>query len=264
MTANSPIGEFVHRAWPFESNSGVDSLWGRKDNDFMILECSQIRAARALLNWSQSDLAKAAQMANSSIKNVENENTSARRETILQIKDALESNGIEFLPGSGVKLKTDVVTTIDGKAATSALFESLYTTAHASDDREILVLGLDEAFAVQYDGLTRVEQHYARLQRAGITQRILVGEGTTEFLAETTAYRLLPRERFGKTVPVYIYGDRIAYHTGTLRRRTIIIEDKALAQSQRAIFHSLWNDARGPLSVDVKPWGTRAARAVGR
>ncbi|MFN3333733.1 MAG: DUF99 family protein, partial [Caldilinea sp.] len=102
------------------------------------------------------------------------------------------------------------------------------------------------------------------VQRAGITQKILVGEGTTEFLAETTAYRLLPRERFGKTVPVYIYGDRIAYHTGTLRRRTIIIEDKALAQSQRAIFHSLWNDARGPLSVDVKPWGTRAARAVGR
>ncbi len=228
----------------------------------MILECSQIRAARALLNWSQSDLAKAAQMANSSIKNVENENTSARRETILQIKDALESNGIEFLPGSGVKLKTDEVTTIYGRSATVALYESLYTSAHASADREILVLGLDEAFAAQYDGLARSEEHNARLKSAGITQKILANEGATEFLIEPSCYRLLPRERFGKTVPVYIYGDKVATYTGTLRRRTIIIEDKAVAQLQRAVFYSLWNDARSPLSVDIAPWGTRASKAA--
>lgn len=229
----------------------------------MILECSQIRAARALLNWSQSDLARAAQMANSSIKNVENENTSARRDTILQIKDALEANGVEFLPGSGVKLKTDVVTTIDGRAATTALYESLYTTAHASADREILVLGLDEAFAVQYDGLDRVRDHNARLKNAGITQKILASEGTTEFLGDASCYRLLPRERFGKTVPVYIYGNKVASYTGTLRRRTIIIEDKALADLQRSIFRSLWSDARGPLSVDIRPWGSRALKIVG-
>ena len=229
-----------------------------------MLECSQIRAARALLNWSQADLAKASQMANSSIKNIENENTSARRETIEQIRSAFENNGIEFLPGSGVKLKTDVVMTVQGKAATAALFQNLYTTAHASADREILVLGLDEAFTAQYDGLGRVEDHNAQLQRAGIKQKILVNEGTTEFLIEASCYRLLPRERFGKTTPMYIFGDKVATHTGTLRRRTIIIEDKSLAQLQRSIFHSLWNDARGPLSVDIAPWGTRAATAAGQ
>ena len=227
-----------------------------------MLECSQIRAARALLNWSQSDLARASQMANSSIKNIENENTSARKETIEQIRSAFENNGIEFLPGSGVKLKTDVVTTVQGKAATAALFQSLYTTAHASADREILVLGLDEAFAAQYDGLGRLEEHNALLKRAGIKQKILVNEGTREFLGEPSCYRQLPRERFGKTTPMYIFGDKVATHTGTLRRRTIIIEDKSLAQLQRSIFHSLWNDARGPLSVDIAPWGTRAAKAA--
>ena len=229
-----------------------------------MLECSQIRAARALLNWSQSDLAKASQMANSSIKNIENENTSARRETIEQIRTAFESNGIEFLPGSGVKLKTDFVSIIQGKAATAALFQSLYTTAHASTDREILVLGLDEAFGVQYDGIARHEEHNAQLKRAGIKQKILANEGTTEFLDDPSCYRLLPRDRFGRTVPMYIYGDKVATYTGTLRRRTIIIEDKSLAQLQRSIFHSLWNDARGPLSVDIAPWGTRAARATGQ
>lgn len=230
----------------------------------MQLECSQIRAARALLNWSQDDLARAALVASSSVKNVENENTSARRETIEQIRSALEMNGIEFLPGSGVKLKTDVVTTVIGKSATAALFENLYTTAHASADREILVLGLDEAFATQYDGLARWQDHYVRLDKAGIGQKILVNEGTREFLKGEASYRLLPRERFGKTVPVFIYGDKVATHTGTLRRRTIIIEDKALADLQRSIFHALWADARAPLSVDVMPWGTSAARSARR
>lgn len=227
----------------------------------MILECNQIRAARALLNWSQLDLAKAAQLASTSVKKAESEFMSTRDETILQIKDALESNGIDFLPGSGVKLKTDFVTTVSGRPATPALFECLYTTAHASADREILVLGLDEAFAVRYDGLRHISEHYDRLKRAGIRQKILAPEGTTEFLDGLAGYRLLPRERFGKTVPVYICGNKVVTHTGTLRRRTIIIEDKALAELQRAIFHSLWNDAHAPLSVQVKPWGTAASKA---
>ena len=139
-----------------------------------------------------------------------------------------------------------------------------FAPVHTSADREILVLGLDEAFTVQYDGLGRVEDHNAQLQRAGIKQKILVNEGTTEFLNEASCYRLLPRQRFGKTTPMYIFGDKVATHTGTLRRRTIIIEDKSLAQLQRSIFHSLWNDARGPLSVDIAPWGTRAAKAAGQ
>jgi transcriptional regulator with XRE-family HTH domain len=226
-----------------------------------MLECSQIRAARALLNWSQSDLAKASQMANSSIKNIENENTTARRETLTQIRGAFESNGIEFLPGSGVKMKNDNVTIVKGKDATPALYDNLYMTAHASSDREILILGLDEVFAAQYDGLLRLQDHNARLMKAGIKQKILTGEGVSEFLCEPSCYRLLPRDSFGRTSPVYIYGDRIATHTGTLRRQAMIIDDRSLAQVMRTVFLSLWSAARGPLSVDIAAWGTRAGKA---
>ena len=226
-----------------------------------MLECSQIRAARALLNWSQSDLAKASQMANSSIKNIENENTTARRETVAQIRAAFESNGIEFLPGSGVKLKSDAVTMVQGKEATPTLLTSLYTTAHTSADREILILGLDEQLAAQYDGLARLKDHNARLKKADIKQKILTSEGVTEFLGDPSSYRLLPRDSFGRTSPIYIYGDRIATHTGTLRRHTMIVENKSMAQLLRTVFFSLWSDARGPLSVDVTEWGTRMAAA---
>jgi hypothetical protein len=112
--------------------------------------------------------------------------------------------------------------------------------------------------------LARWQEHYVRLAKAGISQKILANEGTREFLTGEACYRLLPRERFGKTVPVFIYGNKVATHTGTLRRRTIIIEDKALADLQRSIFHALWADARVPLSVDIMPWGTMATRSARR
>ena len=47
-----------------------------------MIDHRQIRAARALLNWSQADLARASDMATSSIKNIENENSSSRKESL--------------------------------------------------------------------------------------------------------------------------------------------------------------------------------------
>lgn len=109
-------------------------------------------------------------MANSSIKNIGNENTIARRETIAQIRAASESNGVEFSSGSGVKLKSGAVTIVQGKEATPTLFNGLCTTAHASADREILILGLDGQLAAQHDGRARLKDHNARLKKADIKQ----------------------------------------------------------------------------------------------
>ena len=55
-----------------------------------MIDYRQIRAARALLNWSQADLARAANMATSSIKNIESESSSARKETLTQIYEAFD------------------------------------------------------------------------------------------------------------------------------------------------------------------------------
>ncbi len=208
----------------------------------MILECSQIRAARALLNWSQSDLAKAAQMANSSIKNVENENTSARRETILQIKDALDRNGIEFLPGSGVRMKNDIIAVHDDPRATIALLDDIFAHAQASPQREVLIFGLDEGFSVDTDGARLLEAHVARLTAAGIRERILVCDGDTRYLNTPESYRWLPKAYFTRHAPIYVYGDRIAIHSGSLRRRTVILEHRPLAQHMRMTFELLWDE----------------------
>lgn len=70
----------------------------------------QIKAARALLRWSQNDLAAAAQISVPTIKRLEAETgqIGGRPDTSNAIRIALESAGIEFIPenggGAGVRL----------------------------------------------------------------------------------------------------------------------------------------------------------------
>jgi transcriptional regulator with XRE-family HTH domain len=230
----------------------------------MTIDFRQIRAARALLNWSQADLARAADMATSSIKNVENESSSARKETMDQIHEAFDLNGIEFMPGTGVRLKSDLVAVHDGKRATTALLDSIYAHVQATPDREVCIIGLDEAFSVETDGAQVLANHIERLTKAGIRERILNCEGDTRFLNAPESYRWLPRKYFTRNAPIYIYGDRIAIHSGSLRRRTIIIESRALAQHMRMLFTLLWDCVSIAPSIAAAP-GTEKprVRAVG-
>ena len=68
-----------------------------------------VRAARALLNWTQSELARKADVAHGTIKKLERYNGAIkmRHDTVMRILECLERAGVEFLnEGSpGVRLK---------------------------------------------------------------------------------------------------------------------------------------------------------------
>lgn len=70
---------------------------------------AQIRAARAMIGWKQTDLAKAAGVSEMSIKNIERGTTDSRMSTMQAIQSALESAGIIFIDqngnGPGVRLR---------------------------------------------------------------------------------------------------------------------------------------------------------------
>ena len=73
---------------------------------------AQIRAARAMLGWKQTDLAAAAGVSEISIKNIERGKTDARTSTMAKIESAVADAGVLFLDtgvnrdgGPGVRLK---------------------------------------------------------------------------------------------------------------------------------------------------------------
>jgi transcriptional regulator with XRE-family HTH domain len=73
----------------------------------MVITPSQCRAARALLDWSQRQLATASKVATKTIVDFEQENRVPYERTLRDIRAALESAGVTFTndDGPGVKLK---------------------------------------------------------------------------------------------------------------------------------------------------------------
>ena len=69
----------------------------------------QVRAARAFLNWKQTDLANAAGISEGSVKNVERGNTDSYPATLRAVQSALEIAGVIFIEengdGPGVRLR---------------------------------------------------------------------------------------------------------------------------------------------------------------
>lgn len=70
----------------------------------------QVKAARALLGWSQADLAAASGISEPTIKRIEaaDGELGGRAATASAIRSALEAAGVEFIPenggGAGVRL----------------------------------------------------------------------------------------------------------------------------------------------------------------
>ncbi len=66
-----------------------------------MLTPEQCRAARALLAWSQVELAQKAQVAVVTVHQLEAGNSQPRRSTLDVIRRAFEAAGVEFIDGNG-------------------------------------------------------------------------------------------------------------------------------------------------------------------
>jgi predicted transcriptional regulator len=69
----------------------------------------QCRAARGLLDWSQQDLARAAQVGIVTVRQLEAGSIQPRRATLIVVRRTLEDAGVEFIDenggGPGLRLK---------------------------------------------------------------------------------------------------------------------------------------------------------------
>lgn len=72
---------------------------------------AQCRAARALLDWSQQQLAEASKVGNATIRNFEGGKSGPQSSTLQVLRAALESAGVIFVDengeGPGVRLRKD-------------------------------------------------------------------------------------------------------------------------------------------------------------
>ncbi len=201
--------------------------------------------ARALLDWTQPELAERCDLAVMTISKFEKGDLGAKAETrtLNRIASVFEIAGVAFTEAGGVEPKENLVTILEGEDVNYRILDDIYHTLKGKKHAEVLIAGLTEvdpnADKEKYDFLIA---HLQRLKQAGITERILIQEGDKNLVAPAEWYRYLPKNKFSNT-PFQIYGNKIVMKEFGKNQRMIIIEHTRFAETLRNLFDLVWDNA---------------------
>ncbi|MEO1193316.1 MAG: helix-turn-helix domain-containing protein [Pseudomonadota bacterium] len=210
---------------------------------------AQSRAARALLEWSQPNLADYAGVTTQTVLKFEKEGPdSVAHKTMATIAGAFRREGIEFLEDDGVKRTNNTVTLWEGETANRTMLDDIYRTLGKTGG-EVIIAGLKEVPVVERSDFLFLQEHLDRLKKAGITERILVEEGDSDFVAPAEWYRWLPRQYFSANT-FQLYGDKLAIITWGPPQKIVVINNPLTAQAFRTLFNFVWDNALIPPSGD--------------
>ena len=211
-----------------------------------MISIEQIKAARAMLDWSQDDLAKASGISAPAIKNLERRNNKPRAETLNAIKAALEDAGMEFIGEVGVKLRGEnlKVRLFDGQDALYRLLNDIFDTLVGTKN-ELLIAGVSET-EHKREGGDKFLELVRKRSKYGIKTKLLAREGDSDLVDAKDPhreYRWVSAEIFAQ-VPYYIYGNKYAILLLGKPQKVVLIENRQVADSYRQQFMTQWVGAK--------------------
>lgn len=206
-----------------------------------------MKAARALLGWSQANLAKRAGYALPTLNLLERGIGHVRDTTLADIRQTFEQAGVQFLDANGVRLVKEVlnIRMLEGRRCLQELYDDIYQTLK-NDGGTLLLTGVDERPFLEFDPkalqgfISRVHLHH------NIHLCILYRDGDTYFppsKAGNSEYRWISSDLFG-LVPMYIYADKYAVVVWGDPVRVVITHNPSLAETFRRQFLANWALAR--------------------
>jgi DNA-binding XRE family transcriptional regulator len=200
---------------------------------------NQIRAARALLDWSQNDLGQRTGLSQAAIANIETAKHRPNESTHAAIMKAFSMAGIDFIDG-GVRLRPEGMEIIEGPDITARMPTIYFEEMLRTGAEEVLINGVD--FSI-LDESTResVDANIKRLIAEEKRQRVLVCEGTTEkdIIGPADWYRAIPAQLFSALTPSFIYHTCFAVML-VEKQQVIILRNGNLAEYQTRQFEHLW------------------------
>lgn len=203
----------------------------------------QIRAARALLGWSQSDLANRAGLSQTGIARIENGTNHPNSQTLSKIERAFEDNDIEFMGSNGLRKKTDEVKTLRGTDGFKEFMNDVFHTAK-SEGGTICLHNARPSNWYKWLGEDWFHMHSDRMRNLGdrIVFRITAEEGTMNLISSAFAeYRWFPKELFNQQ-SVYAYGNKLAFMTFKEDDVVIrILDNKEFSDGFRILFDIAWD-----------------------
>jgi transcriptional regulator with XRE-family HTH domain len=210
---------------------------------------SQVRAARALLDWSQGKLAKKAGLSMSSVRSVEN-NLSTRTHTMKEIRKTFESEGIEFSDNDGVKRVMEKLEVFRGPDSCDEFFNSMKRTLEEHGGGVIAVIKT-QSIMVRSSGAT----YRTNLQRLELLDKstdikcIISDAFRASFLTPALQCRVIAKETLGPT-SYFMYGDKQASISldDDMHFMFAVFNIPYLVREHKNHFLSLWEKGSPPRS----------------
>lgn len=201
-----------------------------------LISPEQCRAARALLNWSQPELAEKCGMHPQTISSFESNGGSPTARTLDTIITVFENAGIDFGINSGVSLSPNkILITYDY----CNILQDVLTTLKEGD--ELLFHCADDRRSPP-----EVNDKLDSIHKKGIIMRNTICEGNT-FVRSDSLYRWLPKDYFARCEVSAIYADKYVINTGGNYDETaqfVTIKNKSLAETKRRQFEYWWKNGK--------------------
>lgn len=205
----------------------------------------QIRAARALLEWSGTDLAQKSGLTQMTISNIESDKVQASEDSLQNILTAFDKHGIEFLDSDGVRVRQQEVRVFSGKNGYRQFLDHVYATLKNGGRIRQFFLNDNSgpSFADEYG-----QAHIERMAKIdGLDAKVLCVEGDTEFPAPYCSYRWASKDDTD-LAPFYLYGDNVVLpmYESNNKREWISINSKLMAERYAKQFDKCWAKASAP------------------
>ena len=211
-----------------------------------MISAKQIQLARIMLDLSQQELADTLGWAHQTVSKIENGAVNPPASRLQELETFFENAGIEFLAGDGLRRRPEgFIRILKGTEGFKDFIYDVYETAK-QDHSEICVSNVNEREFERWQG-THAKDYLSKMAALpNLNFKIMIQEGDTYYTARYAEYRWINAEYF-TGVPFYVYGNKLAlilFDTDNVA--VYIIENKHVANAQRAQFNIAWNLARKP------------------
>ena len=206
----------------------------------------QIRAARALIGWSQGKLANQSGLSQTGIARIENGTNHPNSSTIDKIVNAFNSHDIEFLGETGVKKRTHEVRILQDSNGFREFMNDVYMVIKSTGKdkfNEICVSNVDERNWIKWMGEEVYEEHAKKMSALpkNYSFKIFIQEKDDFFIANKFAeYKYVPKNYFTDH-SFYVYGDKLALIDFSNEVVINIINNPRWAESFRRLFNYAWD-----------------------
>jgi len=213
---------------------------------------AQLRAARALLNWSRRDLAKLSGISEPTLHRYENGTTSPESRMENKLIEAFDARGVEFSERNGVCFKSNEVEVFDGKDRFDDFYDFLYEHLNQfGGDVCVVIYNQMQLMRARHDPALHLKRMKKLYDQKKITFRLLTT--ISDFKSHGYAQiRWMPKLRPTPT-SFYAFGNCLALISLLDEKspHVVVLRSPPLADGYRKGFEMSWQIGLKPPPPEV-------------